>query len=280
MRFSKWQGLGNDFVILDCREKPLDNPAQWSIKLCDRHFGIGADGLALIESSTTADLRMRLINNDGSEAEMCGNLIRCVARYAYEAGITSRTSLTVETLAGIMRPELIVEDGKVVRVRVDMGRPRLTKGEIPVAGEPAAQANPINITLADGQTFVGTAVSMGNPHVVIFVDDMAAVDLAAVGPQIETHPLFPKKINVEFAQVLAPDAVRMRVWERGAGITLACGTGSCATLVAGVLTGRLSRKAAVRLDGGDLEIEWPADDASVFMTGPTTEVFRGEWLNR
>lgn len=280
MRFSKWQGLGNDFVLLDCREKPLDNPAEWSIRLCDRHFGIGADGLALLERSQVADLRMRLINNDGSEAEMCGNLIRCVARYAYENGLISGTSLTVETLAGIMRPELLLENGQAARVRVDMGRPRLTKGEIPVGGDPTAPANPIDITLPDGRTFVGTCVSMGNPHVVIFVDNLADVALADVGPQLETHPLFPKKVNVEFAQVLAPDAVRMRVWERGAGITLACGTGSCATLVAGVLTGRLSRKAMVRLDGGDLEIEWPADDASVFMTGPATEVFCGEWLNR
>ena len=280
MRFSKWQGLGNDFVLLDCLQQPLDNPVEWSIKLCDRHFGIGADGLALIEPSTIADLRMRLINNDGSEAEMCGNLIRCVARYAYENGIINRTTLTVETLAGIMRPEILLENGKATRVRVDMGRPRLTKGEIPVRGEAGAPARPITITLADGQTFVGTAVSMGNPHVVIFVENMAELDLAAIGPQIETHELFPKKVNVEFVQVLSPDKVRMRVWERGAGITLACGTGSCATLVAGVLTGRLSRSATIQLDGGDLEIEWPSDDASVFMTGPTTEVFRGEWINR
>lgn len=280
MRFSKWQGLGNDFVLLDCRQQPLNNPAEWSIKLCDRHFGIGADGLALVESSEIADVRMRLINNDGSEAEMCGNLIRCVARYAYEAGIIKSTSLTVETLAGIIRPELLLANGKVDSVRVDMGRPRLTKGEIPVLGEAGAPARPITISLPDGQTFVGTAVSMGNPHVVIFVENIAAVALSVIGPQIEMHELFPKKINVEFAQVLAPDTVRMRVWERGAGITLACGTGSCATLVAGVLTGRLSRKATVQLDGGALAVEWPDDEASVFMTGPATEVFRGEWLAR
>lgn len=279
MRFSKWQGLGNDFVMLDCRQQLLNNPAAWSIKLCDRHFGIGADGLALVESSDVADVRMRLINNDGSEAEMCGNLIRCVARYAYEHGIVNRTSLTVETLAGIMRPEIILEDGKVAKVKVDMGCPRLKKGEIPVLGEPDAPARSIAIALPDGQTFVGTAVSTGNPHMVIFVDNIAAVDLSVIGPQIEKHELFPKKINVEFAQVLAPDTVRMRVWERGAGITLACGTGSCATVVAGILTGRLSRAATVKLDGGDLRVEWPSDDSSMFMTGPATEVFRGEWIN-
>ena len=280
MRFSKWQGLGNDFVMLDCRQQPLNNPAEWSIRLCDRHFGVGADGLALVESSDVADLRMRLINNDGSEAEMCGNLIRCVARYAYEHGIVNRTSLTVETLAGIMRPEIILDGGKVARVRVDMGRPRLTNAEIPVLGEPGAPARSIAITLPDGQTFVGTAVSMGNPHVVFFVENVNAIDIAVIGPQIEKNELFPKKVNVEFAQVLAPDTVRMRVWERGAGITMACGTGSCATVVAGILTGCLSRAATVQLDGGELQVEWPNDDASVFMTGPATEVFRGEWINR
>ncbi len=278
MRFSKWHGAGNDFVIVDgFKEKVagLDLAAA-SRLICDRHFGVGADGLVLVLPSATADFRMQIINSDGSEAEMCGNATRCVARYVYEQGLTDKTRVTLETLAGPITPELVFADGKVSGVRVDMGQPRLKRGEIPMGGEPDAGAVDVPVTV-DGRTYYGIGVSMGNPHFVIFVDDVAAVDLPAVGPKIETDKLFPRKTNVEFVQVVSRGELRMRVWERGAGITLACGTGTCATVVAGALSGRCDRKALVRLDGGDLTVEWAEDDR-VFMTGPATEVFRGEFL--
>jgi diaminopimelate epimerase len=199
--------------------------------VCDRHYGIGADGFVIILPSKTEDFRMRIFNSDGSEAEMCGNVTRCVARYVYEHGLTKKTKITLETLAGVIIPELIIKDGVIETVQVDMGEPRLTRSLIPVTGDGDAQA--VNIPIKVGeQTFMGTCVSMGNPHCVIFVDNMAEVDLEQVGPQIETHPLFPKKTNVEFVQVLNRGEMRMRVWERGAAVTLACGTGTSATIVA------------------------------------------------
>ncbi len=278
MRFSKWHGAGNDFVIVDgFKEKVagLDLAAAGRL-VCDRHFGVGANGLVLVLPSASADFRMQIINSDGSEAEMCGNATRCVARYVYEQGLTDKTKVTLETLAGPITPELLFADGKVTGVRVDLGKPRLTRGESPMGGEPGASAVDVPVTV-DGRTYYGIGVSMGNPHFVIFVDDVAAVDLPAVGPKIETDKLFPRKTNVEFVQVVSRGELRMRVWERGAGITLACGTGTCATVVAGALSGRCDRKALVRLDGGDLTVEWAEDDR-VFMTGPATEVFRGEFL--
>jgi diaminopimelate epimerase len=278
MQFTKWQGAGNDFVIVDgFKEKVagLDLAAA-ARTICDRNFGVGADGLVLVLPSSTADFRMRIINSDGSEAEMCGNVTRCVARYVYEQGLTDKTSITLETLAGPIRPELIFAGGKISAVRVDMGKPRLKRGEIPMGGPADEEALNVPVTVG-GRTYRGIGVSMGNPHFVIFVDDLAAIDLPAVGPKIETDPLFPRKTNVEFVQVLSRSELRMRVWERGAGITLACGTGTCATVVAGALGGHCDRKALVHLDGGDLTVEWAADDR-VFMTGPAVEVFKGEFL--
>ena len=278
MQFSKWQGAGNDFVIVNgFKEKVagLDLAAAGR-QVCDRHFGVGADGLVFVLPSASADFRMQIINSDGSEAEMCGNVTRCVARYVYEQGLTDKTKITLETLAGPIRPELVFEGGKISGVKVDMGKPRLKRGEIPMTGAADDAAMDVPVTV-DGVTYRGIGVNMGNPHFVIFVDDVAAIDLPVVGPKIETHPLFPRKANIEFAQVLSRGEMKMRVWERGAGITLACGTGTCATVVAGALSGRTDRTAIVHLDGGDLTIEWAADDR-VFMTGPAQEVFRGEYL--
>lgn len=276
MQFSKMHGAGNDFVVVNGFKETVKDVEAASRLVCDRHFGVGADGLILILPSATADFRMRIINSDGSEPEMCGNGIRCAARYVYENGLTDKTKITFETLAGPIKPELVLADGKITGVKVDMGKPRLSRGEIPLtgpAGEPAMNV-PV---VVDGKTYTGIGVSMGNPHFVVFVDDVMAVDLPAVGPKLETNPLFPRKTNVEFAQVVNRREIRMRVWERGAGITLACGTGTCATVVAAALSGRTDRTALVHLDGGDLTIEWAEDDR-VFMTGPAVEVFRGEFL--
>ncbi len=277
MRFTKLHGLGNDFIYLNGLEEDLaayDLPALGRA-LCERHFGIGADGVILVLPSDVADLRMRTINSDGSEAEMCGNAIRGFAKYAYERGLTTQESLAVETGAGIIKTQLLVEGGLVVSVRVDMGRPRLARADIPVLGEPADQpliAQPLSIP---GHDLTITCVSMGNPHCVVFVPDAVTFPVSEVGPVVERHELFPRRTNVEFATVVARDRLTMRVWERGAGITLACGTGASATLVAAVLNGLTDRKATVSLLGGDLEIEWAADD-HVFMTGPAEEAFRGE----
>lgn len=278
MQFSKWQGAGNDFVIVNgFKEKVAGlDLAAVGRQVCDRHFGVGADGLVFVLPSDSADFRMQIINSDGSEAEMCGNVTRCVARYVYEQGLTDKTKITLETLAGPIKPELVFEGGKISGVKVDMGRPRLTRGEIPMTGEAGETAMDVPVTVG-GVTYRGIGVNMGNPHFVIFLDHVASIDLPVVGPQIETNPLFPRKTNVEFAQVLNRGELKMRVWERGAGITLACGTGTCATVVAGALSGRCDRTAKVHLDGGDLTIEW-AEDGRVFMTGPAEEVFRGEYL--
>lgn len=276
MKFTKWQGAGNDFVIVNGFEEKIADYRKTAVKVCDRHFGVGADGLVLVLPSSAADFRMRIFNADGSEAEMCGNVTRCVARYVYENGLTEKTKLAIETLAGTVRPELIFENGVIAGARVDMGEPRLKRAEIPMGGEAGDQA--VNIPLeVDGRALCGTAVSVGNPHFVIFVDDINAVDLPVIGPKIETNPLFPRKTNVEFVQVLGRDELRMRVWERGAGITMACGTGASATLVAAVLGGKADRQARLVLDGGTLLIEWAADN-HVYMSGPAVEVFRGEYL--
>lgn len=274
--FSKWHGLGNDFVIVNGFTEKIADYNQMSVKVCDRHFGVGADGLVLILPSTIADFRMRIFNSDGSEAEMCGNVTRCVAQYVYENRLTAKTGITLETKAGLIKPELIFKNGSIDTIRVDMGEPRLKRGEIPMEGIPAEQAVGVPLEIA-GQSFAITCVSMGNPHCIIFSDDISAIDLPKIGPQIEIHSLFPQKINVEFVQVLDRQNLRMRVWERGAGITMACGTGACATLVAAVLNNQTDRKATVHLDGGDLFIEWSADN-HVYMSGPATEVFRGSFL--
>ena len=276
MKFTKMQGLGNDFVIVDARNLTLPTDlADWSKKLCDRHFGIGADGLMLVLPSECADIRMQILNSDGSEAEMCGNGIRCFAKFVYEEGLVKNNPMTVETLAGLMVPEVVLDaSGQVVLVTVDMGEPRLTRAEIPMLGD---NGQVIDETLhVVEKPFQITAVSMGNPHCVTFVDDIGQADLEKWGPLLEHSPSFPKKTNVEFVQVLNRQEVIMRVWERGASITMACGTGACATAVACVLNGRTERKITVHLDGGDLKIDWDEASNHIFMTGAAETVFAGE----
>lgn len=276
MHFSKVHGQGNDFVLVNGFKEKIDNCSRMAIDICDRHFGIGADGLVLILPSASADFRMQIFNSDGSEAEMCGNATRCVARYVYEYGLTTKTKITLETLAGIIRPELTFQEGKIFSVRVDMGEPRLQRGEIPMMGNQNDYA--VNYPIELGESvFYATSVSMGNPHCVIFVDHVDDINLPIIGSEIETYQLFPQKTNVEFVQVLNKKELRMRVWERGAGITMACGTGSCAVAVAAVLNNITDRKVLIHLDGGDLEVEWGTDN-HVYMSGPAVEVYRGEYL--
>ncbi|HWR44769.1 diaminopimelate epimerase [Sporomusa sp.] len=276
MQFTKWHGLGNDFVIINSQTEHITDYRKQALAVCDRNFGIGADGLVVMMPSDIADFKMRIFNSDGSEADMCGNATRCVARYLYETGMTDKTVITLDTLAGIITPELIFENGKLVTVKVDMGEPKLTRGETPMAGNPAEKA--INVPIeVDGQTYQVTALSMGNPHCVIFVDDVSKINLSMIGPKIEAHSLFPKKTNVEFIQVIDRHTLKMRVWERGAGITKACGTGASAALVAAVLNGHTDRQATVKLDGGDLFILW-ADNNHIYKSGPAVEVFRGKYL--
>ncbi len=278
MKFTKMHGAGNDYIYINGFEEfPLD-VNKLAQQVSDRHFGIGADGLVMILPSEACDFRMRIFNADGSEAEMCGNASRCVGKYVYEKGLTDKTELTLETLAGVKHLSLSVVGGVVKSVTVDMGEPRLAPADIPVSlsGEEVV-AEPIE---ACGYAFNMTCVSMGNPHAVIFVDDMEAFDLHKVGRAIETHPLFPRRTNVEFVKVLSRNLMQMRVWERGSGETLACGTGSCATLVAAVLNGLVERKAQIQLLGGELEIEWRADNNRVYMTGGAELVFEGEWIER
>ena len=273
--FTKWQGCGNDFVLVNGFSERLDEEdlAALAQKICDRHYGIGADGLILVLPSKAADFRMRILNADGSEAEMCGNGIRCFAGVVHDEGLSDKEEFTVETGAGILVPRLQLADGKLQGVRVDMGEPTLAGDRIPVLGFGAAHVveQPIE---ASGEKLSMTCVSMGNPHCVIFVEDAEAVPIEKLGPLLERHEAFPKKTNVEFAAVLDASHIRMRVWERGAAVTLACGTGSCATLVAAALTGRSERAAKVQLDGGRLQIEW-AEDNHLYMTGPAEKVFAG-----
>ena len=279
--FVKMHGLGNDFILIDCLNKSLGNSSFLSYltkKLCDRNFGIGADGLILILPSSKADLQMRIFNFDGSEAQMCGNGIRCFAKYAYENKLISKNKFTVETLAGIITPELIFQDlknKKVLRIKVNMGIPKLRRREIPMNGEDIPTVVDETLKINPEQTFKITCVSMGNPHCITFVNDVQSISVDEIGPKIENHPLFPEKTNVEFIQILNKQEINFRVWERGVGETLACGTGACAALVAAVLNNKTDRKAAIHLPGGDLDIQW-ADDGYVYMTGPAELVFRGE----
>ncbi len=280
LRFTKLHGLGNDFIIIDAiNQRIVESAIQArAAALCDRHFGIGADGVILVLPSTQADFKMRIFNADGSEPQMCGNGIRCFAKFVFEEGLTDKEVFSVETLAGPIVPALIRENGNVVAVEVDMGAPILERAKIPVAkGDPTARViqEPLQV---DGQSFTFTAVSMGNPHAVIFVDNLEEIDLEKVGPLCESHPLFPERVNTEFVQVLSPQEAVMRVWERGSGETLACGTGACAILVAGVLNGLLSHKATIHLPGGELKIEWVKSDGHVMMTGPASHVFSGEFI--
>lgn len=274
MKFTKWQGCGNDFVLIDCRAQEPADYAVLSSKVCDRHYGIGADGILVVLPSDVADFRMRIFNTDGSEAEMCGNGIRCFARYIYDYGLTEKTEFTVETGAGILVPKIILKNGSVTGIQVDMGEPHLLGEEIPVTGYDGKKVIAEPITVA-GKTYSITGVSMGNPHCVIFVDDAENFPIETLGPKFEHCEIFPRKTNTEFVEIKDRSHVRMRVWERGAAITLACGTGSCATVVAGVLNGKIDRQAEVQLDGGKLLVEW-ADNNHVFMTGPAELVFTGE----
>jgi len=275
-KFTKWQGCGNDFVLFDCLQDDIEDYASVARKVCDRHYGVGADGILVVLPSAQADFRMRIFNTDGSEAEMCGNGIRCFARYLYDFGLTKETRFTVETGAGILVPEIVLEGGKVKGIKVDMGEPHLLGEEIPVVGFDGSKVIDKSMSV-DGQEYHFTAVSMGNPHCVIFVDDAENFPIYELGHKFEEHALFPKKTNTEFVEVKDRQHVRMRVWERGAAVTLACGTGSCATVVAGILNGKLDRDVAteVELDGGKLSIHW-ANDNHVFMTGPAELVFSGE----
>lgn len=277
MRFVKMHGAGNDYVYVDCfQEKLPQPPAELAPKIADRHFGVGGDGLILITPSEVADARMRMFNADGSEAEMCGNGVRCVAKYVYESGISRNNPLRIETGRGVLALDLLLEMNRVHKVRVNMGEPILKPGDIPTTlaeGLERAVNCPLEV---DGKTLPVTCVSMGNPHCVIFVEKLTDDLVHGLGAAIERHPAFPRRVNVEFVRVESASAVQARVWERGSGETLACGTGACAVCVAGVLTGRTNRRISVRLPGGVLDIEW-SEQGPVFLTGPAVEVFRGDW---
>ena len=274
MKFEKMHGLGNDFILVDGFKETLPvDLREIAIALCDRHFGIGADGLMVVLPSEKADIRMRIINSDGSEAEMCGNGIRCFARFVHEAGYVHKDEFTVETLAGIMTPLLVRANGNIIGVRVDMGEPALERSAVPMLG-PVGQV--VNEPIEAGDAvFKITALLMGVPHCVTFVDDVDKVELEKYGPLLENHPAFPRKTNVHFLEVINNSEIKMRVWERGAGITLACGTGACASLVASVLNNKTGRKAKIHLPGGMLEIEWAANN-HVYMTGAAEKVFCGK----
>lgn len=275
MKFTKMHGIGNDYVYVNCLEEKIENPAEVAKFVSDRHFGIGSDGLILINPSKAADFEMRMYNADGSSGQMCGNGIRCVAKYVYDYGLTTKTSISVDTLAGIKYLDLTVENGKVSLVKVNMGAPELTAGKIPVIAE-GEQAIDVPIQV-NGKDYQMTCVSMGNPHCVIFMEeDVRELDLEKIGPMFENHPRFPERINTEFVNVIDNHTLRMRVWERGSGETLACGTGACATVVASILNGKAEGEVTVQLLGGDLQITWEGGSEPVYMTGPATVVFDGE----
>ena len=276
MKFTKMHGLGNDYIYVNAFEETIDNPSELAKAVSDRHFGIGSDGLVLIAPSDVADFQMIMFNADGSQGEMCGNASRCVAKYVYDRGMTDKTTVTLETLGGIKVLHMTVRGGKVASVRVDMGAPKLDCENVPcLLGEGVVKK--AKITALDRE-FEITPVNTGNPHGVIFLEEpVEEFDIYKYGPALETHPAFPKKANIEFVNVLAPGRLRMRVWERGSGVTLACGTGSCAVLVAANLCGLCGRKAAVVLDGGELNNEWDEESGHVYMTGPAAFVFDGEY---
>ena len=274
MKFTKMHGIGNDYVYVNCFEESVKNPAEVSKFVSDRHFGIGSDGLILISPSAIAYFRMNIYNADGSQAEMCGNGIRCVAKYVYDYGLTDKTEISVETLAGIKYLRLQVENGKVASVEVNMGAPILEPKEIPVAVEESPVVNvPVEVK---GKIYHMTCVSMGNPHAIIFMNNVKDLDIAAIGPYFENHTVFPKRTNTEFVEVLDRNTVNMRVWERGSDETLACGTGACATTVACILNDKTESEVTVHLLGGDLKIRWDREANQVYMTGPATVVFDGE----
>ena len=274
MKFTKMHGCGNDYVYVNCFKEKVENPSEVAIKVRDRHFGIGSDGLILVLPSEVADFRMGMYNADGSEGSMCGNGIRCVAKYVYDYGLTDKTQISVETKSGIKYLDLFVEDGKVKTVKVDMGEPILVSKDIPVVWDKEKMIGEA-ITIA-GNDYEMTCVSMGNPHAIVWVDDTKSLDLEKIGPDFEHHKMFPERVNTEFVQVLDRNSVNMRVWERGSGETWACGTGACATAVACILNGKTEDEVLVHLVGGDLKIKYDRQSNHVFMTGPATVVFDGE----
>lgn len=280
IKFTKMHGLGNDYLFINCFEEKLANIDlnDLAIRMSDRHFGVGSDGIILImpPESKENDFKYRIFNSDGSEAEMCGNGMRCAAKYVFECALTKKTNLRFETKAGIIKPEIMLEKGNAKTVRVDMGEPIFERGKIPMAGP---KGNVINEKLdVNCEEVKVTCVSMGNPHCVIFVEDTEFKGFEDLGKKIETHKVFPKRTNVEFVQVIDRKEIRMRVWERGAGETLACGTGACASAVASVLNKKTERTVIVHLKGGDLIIEWDEKTNHIFMTGPAVEVFDGIWM--
>jgi len=276
MRFTKMHGIGNDYLFINCFEEYVPDPARLVLQMCREHTGVGGDGIVLLEPADSLPFAMRIFNRDGSEAEMCGNAARCIGKYLYERGMTNETEIDLYTKSGIRHLSLHVQGGKVESVTVDMGTPILEPRLIPVD-------IPGQIVLRHriqvlGQMWFITCVSMGNPHCVVFVRDPEVLDLASLGPMFEHHPLFPRRTNVEFVRVIDRKILQMRVWERGTGETMACGTGACAALVAGVLCGNCDRRIQMKLPGGNLELYWNADDNHVYQTGPAEFVFDGEWL--
>ncbi len=276
MKFTKMHGIGNDYIYVNGFEEKIENPTEFAIRWSDRHKGIGSDGLVLILPSTYCDFRMQMLNADGSEAEMCGNAARCIGKFVYDKGLTDKTNLTLETLSGIKKLKLFLGDDKLVNsVTVDMGEPILESSRIPVTFNKPSVKNEMVYFNSTTQYHI-TCVSMGNPHAVIFTKNIGKLNLPKTGSTIENAPIFPKKTNVEFVEILSMDRLKMRVWERGSGETLACGTGACATVVAGALNGFNDRKTTVELLGGELVIEWNAFDNHVYLTGNATTVFEGE----
>lgn len=276
MRFTKMHGIGNDYIYVNCLEERVVDPEKLAVAMSRRHFGVGSDGLVLIQRSDVADFAMRMFNSDGSESEMCGNAVRCIGKYVYERGLTDQQHFTLMTGAGLKEVHLNVVNGKVASVRVDMGSPELNPRMIPVnlSGDVVLGHR---LEIGSGTTYSIHCVSMGNPHCVIYVRDPEDVDLPIWGPLIEHHQLFPNRTNVEFVVVRDRKHIEMRTWERGAGETLACGTGACATLVASVLTGKVDREAFIKLRGGTLKVTWSPDDNHVYQEGPAEFVFDGEW---
>jgi len=273
--FTKMHGLGNDYLFIDAAKFPIADPAELSRQMSHRHLGAGADGIILVLPGEQAPFKMRIFNADGSEAETCGNGIRCFAKYVYERGMTRETEFTIETLAGPNHVVLRVEDGKVASVRSNMGRPRFDRAEIPMLGEPGrVMEEPLVVD--DATTVRVTCANMGNPHAVIFVEDATAAPLTVLGPKIENHPKFPQRTNVEFVSVVDRENIVMRIWERGSGVTMASGSGSCGAALASMITGRVERKVTVHLVYGALVIEW-AEDGNVYQQGPATEVYTGTW---
>ena len=274
MKFTKMHGIGNDYVYVNCFKEEVPDPSQTAIKVSDRHFGIGSDGLILIKPSDVADGKMEMYNADGSQGAMCGNGIRCVAKYMYDYGLTDKTSISVETKSGIKYLDLTVENGKVSTVKVNMGAPILRAADIPVLCDTEQMVDqPVTV---DGKEWKMTCVSMGNPHAITYIEDVKNLDIEKIGPKFENHPIFPDRVNTEFVKVIDRKTVEMRVWERGSGETLACGTGACATAVACILNGLTEDEVTVKLLGGDLTIFWDRKENLVYMTGSATTVFDGE----